>query len=541
MTVRIIVMALLAVLIVIQLLAARWLKWEEKPKRPVWLGVWLLFGLTAGLFLVSFTNWFIEYFGQLTAEQFLINLQSPVKGTTKQLWQAFLAGPGLLTLLAALCLGLFLHLTKRKRLYIRRDQTADGERKKRQPRAGSAKWNWRRPIAAVLALIVLLSGGAYTVKMLHLRQVLAAYRDSSTYIEDHYVDIRDVKTSFPQTKRNLIHIYLESVENSYFDRSLGGHMEDNLMPELAKLSKEGVSFSHQEGMGGPYQTFGSAWSVAAMVNMSGGVPLKVGVKRNAYGLDGSFLPGLYNLADYLHDNGYEQTVMFGADADFGGLTAFFNTHGNVHIFDYKYAMQEKLIPEGYDVWWGFEDDKLYEFAKQEITRLAQTGKPFHFAIENADTHYPHGYLSEKAPTPYEDHYANVIAYSSSEVVKLVRWIQEQDFYANTTVVLTGDHLSMDTDFFQDFDPNYRRSTYNLFLNAPIQPVQTKHRQYAPLDFYPTIVAAMGIEIEGDRLGLGTNLFSERQTLIEEDGFELFESELGKHSYFFTEQIVKPKN
>lgn len=538
MTVRIIIMLLFAVLIAVQLLALWRLKWEEKPKRSARLSVWLLFSLTAGLFLVSFTNWFIEYFGQLTAEQFLINLQSPIKGTAAQAGRSMLLGPGLLTLLGAICLALYLRITKSRRVkrvkrYRRRPEADTVIRVKRTA--------WRNRVAAGLALIVLLTSSAYTVKMLQLHRVAAAYYNSSSYIEDHFIDIRDVKTTFPQRKRNLIHIYLESVENSYFDRSLGGHMAVNLMPELAELSKEGISFSHQETMGGPYQTYGSAWSVASMVNMSSGLPLKVGVKRNAYGLDGYFLPGVYNLGDFLHDNGYEQTVMFGADADFGGLTAFFNTHGKFRIFDHQYALREGLLPEGYDVWWGYEDDKLYEFAKQEITRLAATGKPFHFAIENADTHYPHGYLSDKAPTPYEDQYANVIAYSSSEVVKLVRWIQEQDFYDHTTVVLTGDHLSMDTDFFQNFDPEYRRSTYNLFLNAPIQPSKTQYRQYAPLDFYPTIVAAMGIEIEGDRLGLGTNLFSDRQTLIEEDGIDLFESELGKNSFFFTEQFVKPRN
>ena len=454
--IRIILSAGLAVGIMTLLSSPLWIKFEEKPKRPLWLAFWIAFGLGLSLFMVSFANWFIEFFGKLTPEQFLFNLQSPVKGTAGEVVQSIYTGPVLVTILGELFVIIYLMVTRKRRL-------PSGEQKGFGSRLRHLLW--KKWFSALLVLVCLAGSAGYAVNQLQLHRVAAAYYSSSSYIEDHYVDIRNIKTTFPEKKRNLIHIYLESVENSYFDQALGGYMEQNLMPELAELSKEGISFSHQEKMGGPYQSYGSAWSVAAMVNMTGGVPLKVAMERNAYGLDGYFLPGLYNLGNYLHDNGYEQTIMFGADADFGGLTAFFKTHGDFHIFDHKYALENKLIPEGYDVWWGFEDDKLYEFAKAEITRLAATGKPFNFMMENADTHFPHGYLSKNAPQPYQDQYANVIAYSTSEVVKLVRWIQQQDFYENTTVVLTGDHLSMDKDFFRNFDPKYRRSVYNLFLNA----------------------------------------------------------------------------
>ena len=35
--------------------------------------------------------------------------------------------------------------------------------------------------------------------------------------------------------------------------------------------------------------------------------------------------------------------------------------------------------------------------------------------------------------------------------------------------------------------------------------------------FPTILASMGVIIEGDRLGLGTNLFSGTPTIMEENG------------------------
>lgn len=309
---------------------------------------------------------------------------------------------------------------------------------------------------------------------------------------------------------------------------------------MLQLAKEGVTFSHNDSMGGPYQTYGSSWSVASMVNMGNGVPLKVAMGGNSYGKSGFFLPGIYGIGDLLADKGYEQTIMFGADADFGGLTTYFKSHGNFNIWDVKYARDKGYIPQDYNVWWGFEDDKLFEFAKEEITRLANTGKPFNFTMETADTHFPDGYLSKNAPTPHDLQYANVIAYSSSEAYKFIRWIQEQPFYEDTVIVVTGDHLSMDKKFFESFDPSYHRTVLNFILNSSVETTHTTNRGYSPVDFFPTILASMGVEIEGERLGLGTNLFSEIPTLIERDGLELFDSELGKNSNFYNEEFVDEK-
>lgn len=320
-------------------------------------------------------------------------------------------------------------------------------------------------------------------------------------------------------------------------------MDKNLMPELTELAYEGYVFSDNDTkFGGPLQPGGTQWSIASMVNQATGMPMKTPDKPNSYGTKDNFLPGAYTLYDLLKEEGYEQTVMFGASANFGGLRYFFETHGDVKIMDYRYALDNGLIPPDYKVWWGYEDDKLYEFAKDEITRLYETGKPFNFTMETADTHRPHGYLSPKAPKPYDDQYANVIAYSTSEAVKFVRWIQQQPFYDNTTIVIIGDHLSMDTDFFKDFDEDYFRTQFNLVLNPAVDETQLdkkvlNNRQFANYDMYPTILRSLGVEIKGDRLGVGTDLFSGEETVIEEYGFEKANTELKKKSEFYNEKIL----
>lgn len=237
--------------------------------------------------------------------------------------------------------------------------------------------------------------------------------------------------------------------------------------------------------------------------------------------------------------------MFGADANFGGLNFYYKSHGDFNILDWRGVKEKGWIPEDYNVWWGYEDDKLYEFAKRELTRLSETGKPFHFCMETADTHFPDGYQVPGMPTPYESPYANVILYSQEQTVKFVRWIQEQPFYENTTIVLIGDHLSMDQKFFEGFDTNYKRTCFNLILNpAPnvrdIDNSRLHNRDWANFDMFPTMLASIGVEIEGNRLGIGTNLFSDEQTLFERDGIEFVNEILEKRSNFYNENILVPK-
>lgn len=487
-----------------------------------------------GYLCLFISLWGKTEFGDMSIDQLIINLVSPVSGANDTDFISVLEGPVLLTILAT-SVTVLLFVVLRRILAQKQDL----------PKSRALLF-LRRHFAGIASAVILLGGLSYGIYAYHLTDVIHAYLSKSTIIDDNYVDPRDVNIQFPEKKRNLIHIYLESMENSYMSKDLGGFMDENLIPELTQLATEGYSFSHlDQGFGGPQSAVGTTWSVASMVNMTTGLPMKTPTEPNAYGSADNFLPGACTLGDLLAQQGYEQTLMFGADADFGGLTYYYRSHGDFKIMDYKYAKQNGLIPKNYQVWWGFEDDKLFSFAKDEITRLSQTGKPFHFVMETADTHRPDGYLSPHAPTPHENQYANVLSYNSAQVYEFVRWIQQQPFYDNTTVVIIGDHLSMETNFFEfyDFDEDYHRSQYNVILNpAPSVPQKRDemmfNRVYANFDMFPTILSSMGVTIEGSRLGIGTDLFSGEKTLFEEYGFEYANEELGKMSVLYNREILQ---
>lgn len=499
---------------------------EKTSKLSVLLSILSVVFVSIGTFLWIGTKWFIDYFGKLTPEQFIFNFNSPVTGTASGVMDNAMNGP-VLFFVSVVVAVIFSVVIKFNLFFNGKKIISD---------------KIIKLVIFGMSSILLVFGITYSVKELQLIAVYKAYFDDSSYIKDNYQMPKETKLEFPEQKRNLIHIYLESYENTYFSKESGGYMEKNLMPDYQKLYDEGISFSDNDQMGGAYQTYGSSWSVASMVNMSMGLPLKIPMNGNSYGKSGYFLPGAVGIGDILDEEGYNQTIMFGADADFGGLTSFFNNHKDFKIYDWKHAKEIGKIPNDYKVWWGFEDKKLYEYAQEEIVRLANEDKPFNFTIENADTHFPDGYIEKDTPRPFDQQYSNVIFHSQKQVYDFVKWIQEQPFYDQTTIVLTGDHLSMDKNYFTDFDSNYHRTTTNLIINADFEnkDIKTKNRSFAPFDMYPTILSSMGVRIEGNRLGLGTDLSSNDKTLIERDSLEKVEEELAKNSKFYNQEFVSER-
>lgn len=491
----------------------------------------VLFAL--GIAALTGTIWGKDFFGDLTPDQILINLNSPTEGTDASVYISGIEGPVLST---ALFTAIFVLFTFSDYKIVK---------KRKYDSLTLFPVAARRIISTALAVVFLVCGCWYGIEEFQLIQLYESYMLASEFIEENFADPDTVQLTFPEKKRNLIHIYLESMENTFLSKELGGFCEDNLIPHLYELSKEGISFSHlEEGLGGFQESTGAGWSVASMVNMGTGLPMKVPDKQNQYGGADNFLPGATAIGDILKEQGYEQTVMFGANADFGGLTYYFQSHGDFTIIDHKEVKKRGYVADDYKVFWGYEDDKLYEYAKDELTRLYETGKPFHLMMETADTHTPEGYLSPKAPTPYDNKYANAVRYSQEETVKFIRWIEQQPFYENTTIILIGDHLSMAKKFFEGLDgiEDYHRSCYNLILNPypgleNLPEERRFSRDWAVFDMFPTILATIGVEIEGDRLGIGTNLFSDRDTVFEEFGTDFVNDELVKRSNFYNFNIL----
>ncbi|MBE5910032.1 LTA synthase family protein [Pseudobutyrivibrio sp.] len=453
-------------------------------------------------------TYLVSSYEGISVNQLLFNLSSPVQGTN---WSSFykpLVICGLVIVLAILCIAIAYY--KLVRICFKLSSNSV------KPRV-LIDLN----IAILLIVVVILQMHAFKKfdEAFNITQYIEYRNSSTTLYDEYYVSPDDVELVFPEQKRNLIYIFMESGEMSAAGKSSGGGMDEDYIPELTQISLDNINFSEEGVLNGAYVTDGSGWTIAGMIGQTAGIPL------NYY--SGSAFPGIVALGDILKDNGYNNYLMIGSDGEFAGRKEYFELHGDYSIYDYYTAIDRGDIPSDYFEWWGFEDQKLFEFAKKELIDISSNEHPFNFTLLTVDTHFTDGYVCDLCENNYEHQYANVLNCASRQISEFLTWLEQQDFYDNTSVIISGDHLYMSSDFYF-VDESYNRRTYVSIINAP-EGLEEKSHVYCTLDMFPTTLASLGVDIEGDKLGLGTNLFSDKQTLMEEKGLDWINGEISKYS------------
>ena len=495
----------------------------------------MMFFLFLNIFLLFINRWIYNNFGNVKIQEILFTLLSPTSGTDTSLIYSFILKaliPTLFIIVISFCFLLFLH----KRL--------NGKILK------LLKITCSIFVVSTLLLNVFYTNSRYDIinyldyknqKTTIYNKKKAKTKKSSEYIGDSsiiYQNPQDIQIT-SESSNNLIYIYLESIENSFMDTENGGIKDVNCLPELTQLAKENISFSNTDKLGGALPFSGTTWTIASMTAQLTGLPLKVDVANDMDQQD-AFMPGAKTLSDFLHEQGYIQELMIGSQKEFAGTDKLFLQHGYDRIYDYDtlkkmYSYQGKNINK-----WGFNDYQLFEFAKEELTKLGSTQNKFNFTLATIDCHTPDGFTCSNCPNTYKNQYENIYACQSKQVSNFIKWCQEQEWYTNTTIVLVGDHPTMAQSYIKDIPSTYQRTTYNCFINSKIETTQIKNRQFTHMDMYPTTLAAMGFKIYGNKLGLGTNLFSKLPTVIEKYGLDYINEEVQKSSEYLDENIYQFK-
>lgn len=485
-----------------------------------------------GLLLVKVAEWVPLNFGNIPFEQVLFHLMVPMEGTDTSFVDSFIEYclPFPVKVAGALMVIFIIANWNIK------SDIKNGEFKHRRN-------NVLMIITTVCCLFVYGFGITDCIYAVGIDQYWYNVMHPTKIYENYYVDPASVNYTFPEQKRNLVYIFMESMETTYEDKEHGGAFDESRIPELTELADNNLTFTNGNNDNNGFLVPAmSGWTCAAMVGQSSGVPLNTPAGANGYLSETSFLPGAYTLGDILEANGYQNELLLGSKAEFGGREYYYKLHGNYNIVDYTYAQKEGWISEDYYVWWGYEDLKLFEYAKNELTRLSETGQPFNFNMLTADTHFVGGLYCSECEDLYDgDQYSNVIRCSSKHVTELVQWIQEQPWYENTTIVLAGDHKSMDQDWFQEIeDSGYVRKGYYTIINAAATASNQNSRSISTYDLFPTTLASLGITFNSDRLGLGTNLFTDTPTLVEIMGFDKLNKKLSQHSNYYDKYILYGK-
>lgn len=518
---------------------------EKKTKKTSTLAKCFYFGVSTlfimlSVAIVAAVIWTDLKYGIISMDEVIFNITMPMKGVNSGLFISGLLSIGLPTLLAGVSVVYVAWLISSKNAKEAKKKFKEKLKLKRNKVTRYLKRHFLSTCAIILIISIIFADLS-----LQIHEFVTHQMQDSHFIEDNYVDPESVNISFPSKKRNLIYIFMESMETSASSQENGGFFEEDHIPKLTKLAKQNTNFSNTELLGGATQITGTSWTIASMISQTSGLPLKISADGNAFTDSTEVMEPITTIGDILEEQGYNQMLMVGSDSTFGGRKQYFEGHGNYEVFDLFTAKEEGKIPEDYAVFWGYEDVKLFKYAKEKIKKLSKQDEPFNFTMLTVDTHHPSGYMCQECEEEFDDTYSNVYRCSSKQIYKFISWIQKQDFYKDTTIVLSGDHLSMAANYYKNLG-DYQRTPLNIIIN-PATEGKTEdvfiNRTFSVMDMFPTTLAAMGVKIKGNRLGLGTNLFSGKPTLLEktyadygqkedESTVSFVNKELSKNSKFY---------
>ncbi|HCU58947.1 MAG TPA: hypothetical protein DIC64_03095 [Alphaproteobacteria bacterium] len=339
--------------------------------------------------------------------------------------------------------------------------------------------------------------------------------------EQEYIYPQNLTYTFSNQKRNLIVIYLESIEENY---AISPNLSSNLIPHIYAHMKTHLSFE------GFRQLKHQDFTAAAMVESLCAVPYKHSILKGHTGYQ-NYLANLVCYPEILEQNGYQTVFIKGADIDFAKANLFFSSHGFQTVMG-KTELEQKYpaypLKENKGAFSGYSDEALYEMVKLELLNLNKSNKPFALGFITLDTHTPDYHLGKSCTgTPFNKE--DVVRCADTLLANFLDWLKEQPFYSDTTVFVLGDHIETGNNSLYPKEKN--RKIVNFVLNpSPVFP-EKPHTAFTTLDIAPTVLNALGISFGQNGFGLGRSLLQEKQTLLEKMGYKL-ETELMKSSKIY---------
>lgn len=488
---------------------------------------WVL--VAVGAVLGAAGIWVRRTFGVVSIDQLMMNL--PAGG------EQGAGGDGIVVngvvwvlvvpLLAVLVLAVGVEVARRS---LRRRAAAAPQNR---PKRRFAARVYLRGLAAALAVAVPVAGAATLSSTIGVKEYVESYvREAvtGTTMGDFYaapplfhaaeaapamqgisgnsVRAKAASRATADTPRNLVVIYLESIEDSLADDSL---FEINMLEPVQRATEGWASIENLE------QYEGGGWTMAGIVSTQCGVPLRSAgatadkTELNLMGADGesveSYLPGAVCLGDVLSDRGYRNVFLGGADANFASKGTFLSGHGYDEVHDLV-AWQEAGETEANPAW-GLSDRRLFEHAAETVTALHDAGEPFNLTMLTLDSHefpYAFDYCNIDTEAPM----AAITRCSMEQVAGFINYMDEQGYLEDTAVMVMGDHekfIAESNSFESELSSLEHHTIFNRLWLPEGSNLTVARDRTDQLSMYATMLEMAGIQVPDRRAGAGVSVFA----------------------------------
>eukprot|EP00592_Proboscia_alata_P002058 CAMPEP_0194374240 /NCGR_PEP_ID=MMETSP0174-20130528/22637_1 /TAXON_ID=216777 /ORGANISM="Proboscia alata, Strain PI-D3" /LENGTH=587 /DNA_ID=CAMNT_0039153699 /DNA_START=280 /DNA_END=2043 /DNA_ORIENTATION=+ len=321
-----------------------------------------------------------------------------------------------------------------------------------------------------------------------------------------YRNPREEISNFKPNK-NIVHIFLESLERNYFDQN----EFPGVAPRLRKWEEQAVSFSNIT------TSQGTGWTVAGMVASMCGIPLVTtgGTGNSLHGMN-HFLPGVTCLGDLLKDAGYHQSFIGGADEAFAGKGRFLKSHGIEDLLGLQQILE--IIPNATTNSWGIYDDDLLDVAFEKYKKLSADAKPFALYTLTMDTHgtLPSPGCVKDKVVHNDKTYIDSARCTDYLVDRFIRRVLDEDSKRgnNTIIIVSTDHLAMGYAHPEKLQKAGPRR--NIFFALGNNRTETHDVLGTKLDIPATVLSFLGYPEKA--FGFGRDLTTRDSLIIQDPDF-----------------------
>jgi len=358
-----------------------------------------------------------------------------------------------------------------------------------------------------LSLVVILSSPmARHLRNLHCRISV----DDDVWIDEHYSSPEI--TTRPVTRKNLIVIYLESLERTY--RHIPSTAE--AFSPLGEIEDRGFSARNV------LQVYGTHMTVGGIIASQAGVPFISNGVRSAEkfgateskGADELFMPGVISLGKLLSREGYSLSYLNGSDASMFAIDRFLGTHGYSHIKGMATDPRWRDVA-GRNIW-GVPDSVLFDAAQDEVDRLQALREPFSLSILTTATHGPDGFADPEftwGGNNAVNGMVRAIAGTAHNVTCFLNHLERRGLLETSIIAVMSDHLAMPNSLREELD-QFQDQRRNLFVLLGLDQAKIVDTPATTFDIFPTLIEALGFRLKGGRANFGVSLISGNRTLAE---------------------------
>ncbi len=447
------------------------------------------FAVLGGILLAS-SLWVTRTFGPVNVHQLLANLPrlgggEGANGGSETI-RSFAIEAVTIPVAIVAALGCFYHV-------------AVGRIRERSPRG----WITRNRvwISAALSLALFAGGATAMAASIRLTAYVRGMLTNET-LANYYR--APVILSEPTEKKNLVIIYLESMDDAFAQEDIMG---ENLLRDLDASTEGWASIDRLQN--NPYY----GYTMGGVVDSMCGTPPKPADgmiiteapdgANNAIG-DGeqSFMPSAVCLGDVLAASGYHNVYMGGAASWFANKGKFLRTHGYETVIgrdDWVAAGETELSG------WGLSDRRLFDEAKVTVKELHEAEQPFTLTTITLDNHAPlHDF--GHCPDTSGGLDRSTLRCQSEIVADFIDYMEEEGILEDTVVVVMADHLVFPSASVAEYRKGMRSEEqeqlplYNRIWSP--DGVEFARTEGINANMYPTILELLGYELQDGRAGVG---------------------------------------